>query len=145
LRGHGVLARQLGAAVGGAGTRGVALGVRLGGGAVEDIVGGHVDEKRSGGGEISGAVAIDARRGLFLGLRAVDVGPPGAVHDRVGAGVGDGGADGVGVGDVELGAGERDHVVARALRGGDDGATQHPRCPCDEKAHGRTSLASPQG
>src|SRR3954447_23400122 len=61
LLGDGVLARQLGAAVGAPGTRGVALGVRLGGGAVEDIVGGHVDEKRRGGGEISGAVAIDAR------------------------------------------------------------------------------------
>ena len=56
-----------------------------------------------------------------------------------------GGADGVGVGDVEVGARERDDVVAGARGGGDDVAAQHARGPRDEKAHGATSIAHAVG
>ena len=49
-----------------------------------------------------------------------------------------GGADGVGVGDVEVAAGERDDVVPRALGGGGDVPAQHARGAGDEKAHKRT-------
>ena len=43
-------------------------------------------------------------------------------------------ADGLRVGDVEVRARERDHVVRG--RGGDDVGAEHARGPCDEKAHG---------
>ena len=84
------------------------------------------------------------RRALLVGLGAVDVGPGGAVDHRVGTRGVDRGAHGAGIGDVEVAAGERDDVVPGALGRGDDVTAQHARCPRDEKAHRRVSLARPQ-
>ena len=94
------------------------------------------DERRRGR-NVSGAGPVDQRRARLVALRAVDVGPGGAVDDRVGARGRDGGAHRGGIGDVEVAARERDDVVARALGGGDDVTAQHARSPRDEKAHGR--------
>ena len=96
-----------------------------------------MDEERRDGRQVSGALPVDPRGvGLVL-LGAVDVGPGGAVDHRVGSRGVDRGADGVGIGDVEVAAGERDDVVPGALSGGDDVTAQHARSPRDEKAHRR--------
>ena len=87
------------------------------------------------GGDVAGGGAVDPRRARLVGLGAVDVGPGGAVDHRVGPRGLEGGADGIGIGDVEVAAGECDDVVARALGGGDDVTAQHARGPRDEKAH----------
>ena len=50
----------------------------------------------------------------------------------------DGGAHGGGVGDVEVGPGEGDDLVAGVARGGHDVAAQHARGPRHEEAHGAT-------
>ena len=83
-----LLAGQLGAAVGRERRRLVGLHVGRALGAVEDVVGGDVDDAGAdlgrGGGDVAGAVAVD-REGRLLGLLgAVDVGPGGAVDDHVG-------------------------------------------------------------
>ena len=70
-------------------------------------------------------------------LGAVDVGPGRAVDDRVGRGVAHGGADGVGVGDVEVAAGEGDDVVAGALGGGDDVRPSMPAAPVTRRRMAR--------
>ena len=137
---HRELARELRAPVGADRAGGRVLGVRLGRVAGEDVVGGDVDDVRAGlggrGGQVPGAVAVDPRGGGFVGLGAVDVGVGRAVDHRVGLGVAHGGADGVGVRDVEVGAREGDDVVSRG-GGRDDVRAEHARGPGDEKAHGR--------
>ena len=83
------------------------------------------------------AGAVDAR-GLLLGvLGAVDVGPARAVDHGVGARGLHGGADQGGMGEVEVAAGEGDHVVPGRLGGGHDVTSQHARGARDEKAHRR--------
>ena len=94
-----------------------------------------MDDVGRRGGDVPGARAVDPGRvGLVL-LGAVDVGPGRAVDDGVGPRGRDGGADGVGIGDVEVAAGETGDLVPRALRGGDDITAQHARSAGDEKAH----------
>ena len=61
-------------------------------------------------------VAVD-REGAVLGLlRAVDVGPGGAVDDHAGPLLLDLRADGRGIRDVQLGVAEPDHLVAGVAR-----------------------------
>ena len=96
-----------------------------------------MDEERARGRQVPAPSPLIARRvGLVL-LGAVDVGPGGAVDDRVGSRGLDRRADGVGIGDIEVAAGERDDVVPGALGGGDDVPAQHARSARDEKAHRR--------
>ena len=83
-----LLAGELGAAVGRERRRLVGLDVGRALGAVEDVVGGDVDDRgadrRGRGGDVAGAVAVDGERRLLGLLGAVDVGPGGAVDDHVG-------------------------------------------------------------
>ena len=125
--GDGVLACELGASVGAAWTGRVGLDVGRRGGAVEDIVGGHMHQERRGGGQVSGARPVDQGRLLLVLLGTVDVGPGGAVDHRVGPRGLDRGADRGGVGDVEVAAREGDDVVARGSAGSGD--ESRPRCP----------------
>ena len=78
-----------------------------------------------------------------MGLRAVDVGPCGAVDDRLGGVQADRVADRPGVGDVELAVGEADTVEASRCGGGHDIATEHPTGAGDEDHGTRTSELSP--
>ena len=91
---------------------------------------------RRGRGHVARPLAIDQRRLRFVRLGAVDIGPRRTVDDRVGLHVAHGEPHRFGVGDVEVGARERDHVVSG---GGscDDVRAEHARGPRDEKAHGQ--------
>ena len=92
---------------------------------------------RRGRGDVPAPVAVDQRRvGLVL-LGAVDVGPGRAVDHGVGSRGPHGGADGIGIDDIEVAAGEPGDIVPGALGGGDDVPAQHARSARDEKAHRR--------
>lgn len=138
--GHGDVAGCLGLAVDGQRGEGLLLGVDLGG-AVEDVVGGHVDQGDpvigAGAGEKGGAgrVGLPGGRAALGGLRPVHgrVGTAvdhGAVERPVvlGVGVRVGHVEGVDVAEVEvLGdaalLGERAHRMAQlAVAAGDEGA-----------------------
>lgn len=82
--GHGDIAGGLGLAVDGQRAEGLVLGVHLGG-AVEDVVGGHVDERDA----VLGAGAGEQRRPRRVGLPGghAALGGLGPVHGRVGAAV----------------------------------------------------------
>jgi hypothetical protein len=135
---HQLLTGLLGLAVHRARVNGVELGVGAAEGAVEDVVGGDVHEVGTGGsggvGDVPRSGSVDSRGGRLIGLGAVDVGPGGAVDDRLGPRGVDGGAHGVGVGDVEVGPGERHHFVVPCGR--HDVAAQHARGSRHEEAHG---------
>ena len=138
--GHGDVACGLGLAVDGQRAEGLVLGMHLGG-AVEDVVAGHVDQRDA----VPGAGAGEQRRPGRVGLpggRAA-LGGLGPVHGRVGAAVDDGAVErpvvlrvGVRVGHVEgvdvaevevLGdaalLGERAHRMSQLpVAAGDEGA-----------------------
>ena len=121
--------------------RGV-LGVRRGGGAVEDVVGGDVHQPGplggAGGREQLRAEPVDAGRlGLVL-LGAVDVGPGGGVDDDVVTG--DRRRDRGGVGDVEVGARDRGHLGAAGGQDVDHVAAEHAARAGDEPPHRRHSV-----
>ena len=143
--GHGDVAGGLGLAVDGQRAEGLLLRVDLGG-AVEDVVGGHVDERDpvpgAGAGEKGGAgrVGLPGDNAALGGLRLI--------HGRVGAAVDDGAVErpvvlrvglrvghveGVDVAEVEvLGdaalLGERaDRVAQLAVAAGDEGALRRHR------------------
>ena len=82
-----------------------------------------------------GAGAVDRHRRLLGLLGAVDVGPGGAVDDDVGPLEVELLLDRGGVGDVQLGAAEADHVVAGVAGGEHHVAAEHPRRPCDQQLH----------
>ena len=103
--GHGDVAGGLGLAVDGKRAERLVLRVDLGG-AVEDVVGGHVDERDP----VLGAGAGEQRRARRVGLPGghAALGGLGPVHGRVGAAVDDGAVErpvvpgvGLGVGHVE--------------------------------------------
>ncbi len=125
-----LLAGELGAAVGRERRRLVGLDVGRALAAVEDVVAGDVDDagadRGRGGGDVAGAGAVDRKRGLLGLLGPVDVGPGGAVDHDVGPLELELGAERGGVGDVELGVAEADHVVA-GVAGGED--TSRPSIP----------------
>ena len=138
-----LLAFELGAPVDGlrAGAVGLDVRARASGGiqrrvAGEDVVGGDVHERGAGGGggarEIAGAVGVDAAREPGLLLRAVDVGPGGAVDGGVGLQALECGAHCAGVGDIELGVREAGERVRRARAGAHDVSTEHARGSGDE-------------
>jgi hypothetical protein len=115
--------------------------------AVEDVVGGDVDDARAGLGrrlgDVARAVAVDGGRRGLRRLGAVDVGPGGAVDDRARLGRRDDAAHVIGIGDVELGAGEGHDVVPKPGGGGDDGVPKHARASGDQQAHEPPSLRTP--
>ena len=138
--GHGDVAGCLGLAVDGKRAEGLALGMDLGG-AVEDVVAGHVDERDAvlgaGAGEQRrpGGVGLPGDRTALGGLGPVDGGVGAAVDDGaverpvvLGVGVRVGHVEGVDVAEVEvLGdtalLGEPAHGVAQlAVAAGDEGA-----------------------
>ena len=103
--GHGDVAGGLGLAVDGKRAEGIVLGMHLRG-AVEDVVGGHVDERDPVPGAGAGEQGRPRRVGLPGGHAAL--GGLGPVHGRVGAAVDDGAVErpvvpgvGLGVGHVE--------------------------------------------
>ena len=85
--------------------------------------------------DVARAVAVDRGRGGLGRLGAVDVGPRGAVDHRARLGRRDDAAHVVGIGDVELGAGEGDDVVPQPGGGGGDGLPEHARASGDQQAH----------
>ena len=138
--GHGDVAGGLGLAVDGKRGEGLILGVHLGG-AVEDVVGGHVDERDpvlgAGAGEErrAGRVGLPGDRAALGGLRFIHGGVGAAVDDgaverpvilRVGLGIGH--VEGVDVAEVEVLRhaallGERaDRMAQLAVAAGDEGA-----------------------
>src|SRR6185312_5781321 len=84
----GLFAGELGAAVGAARGGGGVLGVRRGGVAGEDVVGGDVEQDGAGTGagvgEVGRAVAVDRERLGLAGLGVVHGGPGRAVDDHGG-------------------------------------------------------------
>ena len=138
--GHGNVARGLGLAVDGQRAEGLVLGMDLGR-AVEDVVGGHVDQgdpvPGAGAGEKGGAgrVGLPGGHAALGGLRPVHRGVGAAVDDgaverpvvlRIGLRVGH--VEGVDVAEVEVLRdaallGERTHRMAQlAVAAGDEGA-----------------------
>jgi hypothetical protein len=138
-RGDSLLAGELGAAVGRKRRRLVALHVRRALEAVEDIVGGDVENARfhlrGRSGDVAGAAAVDGEGGLLGRLGTVDVGPGGAVDDDVGPLEVELAVERPRVGDVELGAAVADDVVAGVAGGEEDVASQHPGGSGDEQLH----------
>jgi hypothetical protein len=86
--------------------------------------------------QVPGAVGVDGGRLGRVRLGTVDVGPRGAVDDRVGPGALDRGAHGGLVGDIELGAREADQLVPGALARAQDVESEHPGGAGDEHPHG---------
>jgi hypothetical protein len=143
---HLALAGELALAVdrAGAGRVRLQIGTRRAGAierslAVEDVVGGEMHERhtRRGGRarEVAGAVGVDGVRLLTMGLRAVDVGPGGAVERRAGANALEGLPDGGSIGDVELGTSQPHQLVAGALARAQHVGAEHPGGACDEQPH----------
>jgi hypothetical protein len=137
--GDRLLPGQLGATVGRERRRLVALDVRRALGAVEDVVGGDVDDPgfhlRRRCGNVAGTAAVDGEGGLLGRLGAVDVGPGGAVDHHVGPLQLQPAAKRGGGGDVELGAAVADHLVAGVAGGEHHVAAQHPGGSGDEQLH----------
>src|SRR5437016_6019953 len=77
------LAVQLRPPVSGHRVHGVRLDVRRPFRAVEDVVRGEVDERRSECGDVSRASDVDGRRALRIVLRALDVGPGRCVEYQI--------------------------------------------------------------
>ena len=84
----------------------IGFDVRSRRGAVEDVVGRDLHQLRAGGrgrtGQVAGAGTVHRERRRLVALRAVDVGPRGAVDDHLGRGVGHRRIDGALVGHVQL-------------------------------------------
>ena len=89
-----------------------------------------------GGGDVARALRVDAGGELLALLRAVDVGPGGAVDDGVRGRVAHGLRRGGRVGDVDLWEVEAHRLVAGRLRGGEEVLPEHPRRSDDEQSHG---------
>ena len=82
---------------------------------------------------IAAAVSLTRIAPRLVGLGSVDVGPGGAVDDRVGAQLGDRVLDRGGVGDVELGARQARRPRGRAPASASiDVAAEHPAGACDQ-------------
>jgi hypothetical protein len=99
----------------------------------------HGERARGGGGprDETGAGAVDPRGLRLGGLRAVDVGPGGAVDHRIGARGADRPGDGRPVGDVQLGSGERHRLATSVLGGALYVETEHPARARDQDPHRR--------
>jgi hypothetical protein len=147
---HGALAGQLGPAIGGARRGRVIFPVRLPGRAVEDVVGRHLDQGDAPvgarAGEQGDCLAIDLDRGLLLCLGLVHGRPGGAVHHDVRLVAVQGGIDRRRVGDVQLGPGQRDELLA-VLSGQQrcQVLAEHPGRAGDEPAGHRTLVPPAAG
>ena len=148
--GHGDVAGGLGLAVDGKWAEGLVLRVDLGC-AIEDVVGGHVDERDP----VLGAGAGEKRRPRRVGLPGdgAALGGLGPIDRRVGTAVDDGAVErpvilriGLGVGHVEgVDVAEVETLGDAALLGeGADRATQLPVAAGDEGAPGRHGDDVPQ-
>ena len=90
---------------------------------------------RGGAGDVAGAGAVGGHRTVEVALGAVDVGPGGAVDDRLGAEVLDDPQAALGVGDVEVGALAAGDVVAERGRPLADAVAEHPARARDQELH----------
>jgi hypothetical protein len=137
--GDELLAGQLRLAVDAQRRHRIGLHPRLALGAVEDVVRRDVHDPRPdllrGRGHVAGAAGVDGLRQAPVGLRAVDVGVRGAVHDRRRADLVQHAPRGGRVGHVELGPARGVDVVAQRDRPLHDGPAEHPAGPRDEQLH----------
>ena len=135
------LARELRAAVGRRRVGRIGLDVRVALVPVEHVVARDVDRPRARRGgrarDVPGAGAVRGERIRLVRLGSVDVGPCRAVDDCVGRGARDQPVDGFCVGDIELGARERDRLEAGGGRGGGDILSEHPSRAGDQQSHRR--------
>ena len=104
--------------------------------AVEDVVGGYLDEGgaavRAGVGEVADRAPVDGEGLVFACLRVVDRRPGGAVDDDVGLVVFHRGRDGRGVGDVKAGPVQPDDLIALGAEQAGQVAAEHPVGPGDQ-------------
>ena len=124
------LARELGAAVAGDRVDRVGLDVALLLGAVEDVVGRGVHDRRADRARprrrrCPAPAPVDRRSPRLVLLGAVDVGPRRAVDDRAGVVLDARLLDGRAVGDVEVRARQRDRLVPDLARRALDVAAEH--------------------
>ena len=114
-RARGVLAGQLRAAVDRHRVGGVVLTVRTVEGAVEHVVGADVHEvgadEFTGRRQVAHGVGAHGEGQGLVGLARVDGGVGRGVDDRIGTNRVEQRANGVDVGDVEIGLGDADHLV----------------------------------
>ena len=107
--------------------------------AVEDVVGGHVDEVGVGTvarlGDPADGERVGREGALGVALAGIDGGPRGAVDDGIGPPRRDGAEHGVAVGHVEGGVVEPDHVVAGRRRGEHDVVAELPPGPRHQQPH----------
>lgn len=128
----GALAGSFGLPVDGEGGGGIARFVGAMPSAVEDVVGGDVDEGGAGGGEVAGRFAVEASGFFRFLFRPIDGGVGGAVDDVRDAPLVDEALHGVGVGDVEC-------VPIRSNGVGEEPGEFSPQLPVtagDEVCHG---------
>ena len=124
-----MLTGELRAAVDGGGRRGVVLAVGAMGAAVEDVIGGDVDDAcadlAGGRGEVADGVAVDLEAAFGVALGAIDGGVGGAIDDVGLATAADKVGDGVTVAEVEfVDVGQGEGVVRVAVDAAADGVAQ---------------------
>src|SRR6185312_15646867 len=140
------LASELGGSVNAERLSGIFLNPRLDLCAVEDVVGGVMDEERVVRfrffGENSRGFSVDAHSEIGFGFGSVDRCIRGGVQDDIGMGVLNGIVDTVGIAQVACGAAVRGDV-AEVLKGMLQLDSQLAVCPENQKpCHGKTSASS---
>ena len=116
--GDGLLPCQFGAAVNVERPGGIGLLIRAGFGAVENVVGGVVNQQAAGAGQLfgdaSGCNRVDGVRQLGLALGLVDSGVGGGVDDDVGREIANGLRGRFRIGEIDLAARAGNHFTQRS-------------------------------
>ncbi len=127
---HGLLTSQLGPAVRGPRRGPAVFRVRLAGLAVEDVVGGQLDQRGAGRGALRGqarhCLPVDPERRGLVGLGGIDRGPRRAVDHHVRGPAVQGRLDLAGIGDVEVGAAQPGDRRTAPVEDGDEIPAEHP-------------------